>query len=598
MKAREVVLTGEEAEAYLVRKQEEDPHTPLTAKDYIYEAAKPSKQELQQSLVVQKLTERYDIIRIASTDPMYYYRDKKSSSYTYERLYEQRAKNMVRDLYLSLQLIPTANKVEDTVKTLETMVQQEVDSLNNVLELAPGLYWDTALPDPLTERPLRPCFRRLFDNANYTGPGTIQVDLTDSMYGDMVKQAIKGYHRGAARWLEMLDGTLPPMDEYEESGGVGDKSLPLLATFPFIYTWACDDHDLYMDMLKAACTIFMKNKPKKVFALTGLKRNGKSTYLSLLHTLLGRANTSSLRLAELSDYHMTEQLRFTMMNAPDEESSISEMTAKDIANFKSLATHDPIFVSKMYQSNATYINSDFPCFMAWNQDPKWKGSGAAACAERTIILPFNADLSKFDTTGGDFKKETFTPDMYAELIGVLTALASYYDKHTMTFSDATMAETKEVSEDVNAPIEYAKLFVKWYAGFDKQATVFDDFAAWCTRNGYGYQGITTKDVIFAVKKIGGVPVRTNVSIGGGAIPVQRLPRGVGKTFLAEPQYIPELKKTVGEILWISDGQSTGNSVTDGLENWLAMQQIPKVERVEEKRDYQSEIKSWKESQDE
>lgn len=594
MRTREVVLQGEEAEAYLVQKRSEAPG-PLTAEDYIYDAAKPSKQELQQSLVVQKLTEKYDIIRVVSSEPTYYYRDKHSPSYTYERLYEQQAKNMVRDLYLSLKLIPTAKKVDETVKTVETMVQRESDSLNNVLELAPGLYWDTALPEPLAEKPLRPCFRRLFDNANYHGPATIQVDLTNSLYGDMVRAEIKSVYRGALKWLEMLSGTFPPMDEYEASGGVGDKSLPILATFPFIYTWACDDHDLYMDMLKAACTIFMKNKPKKVFALTGLKRNGKSTYLSLLHTLLGRANTSSLRLAELSDYHMTEQLRFTMMNAPDEESSISEMTAKDIANFKSLATHDPIFVSKMYQSNATYINSDFPCFMAWNQDPKWKGSGAAACAERTIILPFNADLSKFDTSGGDFKKETFTADMYADLIGVLLALAHYYDNHKMTFSDATMAETKEVSEDTNAPIEYAKLFVKWYCGFDKQTTVFDDFAAWCSRNGYGYQGITTKDVVFAIKKIGGVPNRTNVSIGGTPTPVQRLPRAIGRTFLAGGQYIPELKKTVGEILWIGENQTTGNSVTDGLENWLAMSQIPKTEREEPKRDYQSEIAAWRET---
>ena len=593
MSSREVVLTGEEAAAYLMQKRAEQ-GTPLLAKDFIGDAAKPSKGESQQALVVEHLTKEYDMIRIRAADPVYYYRAKSSQSYTYNLFYAQDAKNLVRDTYISLGMIPTDKKVEETVKTLETMVREEEDALNNVIEITPGLYWDTGMENSLTDTPLRNCFRRLFDNTNHGGPSIIDIKLTDSLYGDEVGKEVKRTYSNTLKWLELLDGTLPPVKEYEEVAG--DKNTPRLHYFPFIYTWACDNHELYMDMLKAACTIFMKNKPKKVFALTGLKRNGKSTYLSMLHTLLGRANTSGLRLAELNNYHKTEQLRFTMMNAPDEESSISDMSKDDIATFKSLAAHEPVFLDKMYSGNAMYVSSDFPCFMAWNQDPKWKGSGAAACAERTIIIPFNADLSQFDNGGKDFKKETFTPEMFTDLVGVLLALAHYYDNHDMTFSDATMAETNEVNEDTNAPIEYAKLFVKWYAGFDKQNTVFDDFAAWCTQNGYGYQGVTTKDVIFALKKTGGVPVRSSSYMKGyGRVPVQKLPMGKGSTFLAREQYIPELKQTVESCLYASNGTPSGNSVTEGLEVWLVSEQIPTVAREPQPpRDYQQEIREWRE----
>lgn len=577
MSGNEVVLTGEEATAYRIQKQMEM-GLPLTAKDYIGDnAAEPTKNEKQQKLVVEQIAKGYDMIRVKAHDPIYYYRAKSSSSYTYNVLYSQDAKNLVRDTYLSLGLMPTAKKVEETVKTLETMVREEEESVNNVIEVAPGLYWDTALENSLTDKPFRRCLRRLFDNTNYGGPSVINIKLTDSLYGDEVKKEIKMVYHDTLRWLELMDGTLPSVEEYDPS----DRGLPRLYSFPFMYTWACDNHDLYMDMLKAACTIFMKNKPKKVFALTGLKRNGKSTYLSMLHTLLGRANTSGLRLAELNNYHKTEQLRFTMMNAPDEESAISDMSKDDIATFKSLAAHESVFLDKMYSSNAMYINSDFPCFMAWNQDPKWKGPGATACAERTILLPFNADLSKFDNGGKDFKRETFTPEMFSDLIGVLLALAHYYDNHDMTFSETTMAETNEVNKDANAPVEYAKLFLKWYAGFDTQATVFEDYRSWCRAKGYSYQGVTAADVLHAIRHAGNFPdyKKSSYTINGTKYAVSRIPNTLSRTYLMAEEYISELKNTVGGILWVGE-QPTGNSVTSSLENWLAMNQFSEKEHDE------------------
>ena len=113
MVSREVVLTGEEAAAYLIQKRAEQ-GTPLLAKDFIGDAAKPSKGEAQQALVVEHLTKEYDMIRIRAADPVYYYRAKSSPSYTYNLFYAQDAKNLVRDTYISLGMVPTDKKVEET----------------------------------------------------------------------------------------------------------------------------------------------------------------------------------------------------------------------------------------------------------------------------------------------------------------------------------------------------------------------------------------------------------------------------------------------------------------------------------------------------
>ena len=79
-----------------------------------------------------------------------------------------------------------------------------------------------------------------------------------------------------------------------------------------------------MDIMRSVAYCFVKKKPVGSYILVGLRRNGKSSFVGLLHTIFGRENTSDVRLSQLGDPHYVNKLKYTMMNAPDEEDEIIE----------------------------------------------------------------------------------------------------------------------------------------------------------------------------------------------------------------------------------------------------------------------------------
>lgn len=437
----------------------------------------------------------YNFVYVQNTKTVFY--STADSPNTYKRATDRLLQNIVRDAYISIGELPSARKVKPAIECLTTMIRVETPTEDiRFMAINDNLFWDTRT-SMFTSSPSTPCFKHLFDNADLSSSSIINID-PDYIDEDRVEKV----HKEAFRALLCSGGDLP-----EE-----DKEVP---HFPFIDTWACGDHGIYMDLLKAAATLFMSNKPKKVFALSGLKRNGKTSYLAMLHTLLGRANTSAIKIEKMGDKHGTDDLARTLMNAPDEETPTDELSDTAISFYKSIASHEPISLEVMREGQNRFITTDFTCFMPYNQDPVWRGNGAAACAERMVIIPFRANLSKFDTAGKDFKKETFTPDMYTDLIGVLTAIARYYNDKEMTFSETSMAETAHVNRGVDQMKEYATEFFKFFCGYDRDITVFDDYTFWCEENGFSYKGDTKDALLYQMGSLGGTPRRTRRAINKG-----------------------------------------------------------------------------------
>lgn len=437
----------------------------------------------------------YNFVYVQNTKTVFY--STSDSPNTYKRTTDRLLQNIVRDAYLSIGELPIPRKMNPAIESLTTMIRVEAPTEDTrFMAINDNLFWDTHKSE-FTPAPSAPCFKHLFDNADLSSSSIISIDPEH-----IDEDRVQSVHKEAFRALLCNGGDLPQ----------DDKHVPY---FAFIATWACGDHGVYMDLLKAAATLFMSNKPKKVFALSGLKRNGKTSYLAMLHTLLGRANTSSIKIEKMGDKHGTEDLARTLMNAPDEETPTDELSDTAISFYKSIASHEPISLEVMREGQNRFITTDFTCFMPYNQDPVWRGNGAAACAERMVIIPFRADLSKFDTAGKDFKRETFTPDMYTDLIGVLTAIARYYNDKEMTFSETSMAETEHVNRGVDQMKEYATEFLKFFCGYDRDSVVFDDYTLWCEENGYSYKGDTKDALIYQIGHLGGTPRRTNKAINKG-----------------------------------------------------------------------------------
>ena len=265
------------------------------------------------------------------------------------------------------------------------------------------------------------------------------------------------------------------MDTYHEVLDQLNKGV-FEERYEFIRIWANGSHDVYMDIMRSIAYCFVKKKPVGSYILVGLRRNGKSSFVGLLHTIFGRENTSDVRLSQLGDPHYVNKLKYMMMNAPDEE---DEKAIDAQASFKTIADHGLLTLSVMRSNEPVQVPCNFMCFYPMNHIPDWKGTGAAACMKRSLIIPFYADLSRFDKKNYDFAKETFTADFMCEFMGSVFAYANYYSHHELEFSQTMLSEQETLEEEVDSAVTYRKEFEKYFDGFDTLKTLYQDYINWC-----------------------------------------------------------------------------------------------------------------------
>jgi hypothetical protein len=409
-------------------------------------------------------------------------------------------------------------------------VTEEIDSVNNnLIQITDDLYWDVDKA-MITKIPDGACMRELFDSR---GTNELSIKLHD----------VKG---------SVIEGTYKKVLAYlEESGGVFDPhcedsllSIENAALAPF-WTWSNEDPDTYNDLIKSVATNFMCNKPKGAFVLIGLKRNGKSTFIKMLHILFGRNNTSSVRLSDFNNHGLNGDLWTTMMNAPDEE---DEGRGKDLleaqGNFKSIAAHESLKLRQLYAQNGKWVNADFMCFFPMNHFPEWKGNGAAACMHRTLPLFFNNDLSKFDNTGHDFVRETFTPYFYENLLGISLAVAHYYRNREMQFSKKMKSDQARVAEEVDNISLYLDRFKAWFNGYKSKKLLFEDYKLWCRERDLRWQEYSVFSHSIEMRG----PKITSLTTDDARIKMYRLGDRDGTDFFYEDFYVPQLHKRIVEII--------------------------------------------------
>lgn len=433
----QVVLTLEEAQA-LAKIREEKRNGGMV---------KPKSKSDRHMAINMAFGQQYQILRVNSNSS-YYYKTPEES--VYERLTDHKLNTIVRDIYLSGGWTVDAKEVKEASDTIRMMTTEEVDDLNNdTWYVTPRIFWDTNLGE-LTDKPRGYCFRKLF-NTNYTDKHTVKIPEFNE---DQERVMMDTYH-------EVLD---------QLNNGVFEER------YEFIKTWANGDHDVYMDIMRSIAYCFVKKKPVGSYILVGLRRNGKSSFVGLLHTIFGRENTSDVRLSQLGDPHYVNKLKYTMMNAPDEE---DEKAVDAQASFKTIADHGLLTLSVMRSNEPIQVPCNFMCFYPMNHIPDWRGTGAAACMKRSLIIPFYADLSRFDKKNYDFAKETFTADFMCEFMGSVFAYANYYSRHELEFSGTMTSEQETLEEEVDSAVTYRKEFEKYFDGFDTLKTLYQDYINWC-----------------------------------------------------------------------------------------------------------------------
>lgn len=490
-----------------------------------------TKRDIQQDNVRRHIEKKYDFLYVESIN-QYLYREKSDmgGNHSFKRLTDAIARAIVAEAYREMFNIAPADKVTATTETLKTNITKHIGGIkNNIIQLNNDIYWDVEAGE-IIDHESKPCMRELFDSR---GSNEVKIKLSE-----ISTSSIEYTYGRTLKHLNEHDGAIDP----DAAKSILSRDGAILGPF---WTWANYDADTFNDLLKAVASNFMHVKPKGAFVLIGLKRNGKSTFLKMLHILFGRNNTSSVRLSDFNNHGLNGDLWTTMMNAPDEE---DEGRGKDLleaqGNFKSIAAHESLKLRKLYEQNGQWVNSDFMCFFPMNHFPEWKGNGAAACMHRTLPLFFNNDLSKFDNTGHDFVRETFTPFFFSHLIGVALAFAHYYHDKEMPFSSKMKKDKKVIEAEVDNISLYLDRFRSWFNGYKSKKLLFEDYKLWCRERDLRWQEYSVFSHSLEMRG----PKITSLTTDDARFNVYRLGERSGNDFFYEDFYVPQLHKRIIEII--------------------------------------------------
>lgn len=487
-----------------------------------FAANKPGGKMQRDDLAMRVTMFLYDFKRNPYNPATIYYKRREDDTYESVDKDDPEIQDIVVSVYKKLYHITPASEITATVKNVANNIIEHADLGSPYLKIADKLYWDKKDGAIISNLPNSTgCYYRLFNSPKDTTLPEINADFE---FGQAV------YEKYMNVWTDWLLPHFQKGDSFESFY----QDLPM--EYDFIKVWADPSKpgfiDRYWDLLLAMVPNFMYKKPPVAYFLLGNARGGKSSYVKMLHLMFGAYNTSTVRLNELSDPHLNLRLASTLLNAPDEEME-AQLTAKDMANFKSLAAHEQLELPVLYRTNPQKIIPNFMMYLPSNALPKFSGSGAEACMRRARIMMFTADLSKLDHLPKDFIRETFTDEMVASLLGTVLAFAKYFTTETFWWSKTMQGSNDYVSQSVNSSKLYHEAWARFYDGFESFSIVWEDYQRWCQANDYNMEKrnalsarffselqnrVSYRDKVYGHTKVYRVPCGKNVMMRSTPIP--------------------------------------------------------------------------------
>lgn len=165
---------------------------------------------------------------------------------------------------------------------------------------------------------------------------------------------------------------------------------------------ACNDESVETLLLESiGYCFYRRNELRKSFFLLGEKRNGKSTFLDMVGTLLGEDNTSNLDLCEIGDRFRTAELTGKLANIGDD---INDEWVSNTAIFKKVVSGD-VVTAERKGKDPFKLRSFAKFFFSANSLPRLgRGKDSSAVLDRLVIIPFDAKFTKNDADYDPFIK--------------------------------------------------------------------------------------------------------------------------------------------------------------------------------------------------
>lgn len=165
---------------------------------------------------------------------------------------------------------------------------------------------------------------------------------------------------------------------------------------------ACGDENVYNLLYQSiGYCFYRRNELRKSFFLLGEKRNGKSTFLDMVGTLLGEDNTANLDLCEIGDRFRTAELTGKLANIGDD---INDEWVSNTAIFKKVVSGDTVTAERKGK-DPFKLRSFAKFFFSANSLPRLgRGKDSSAVLDRLVVIPFDAKFTKDDADYDPFIK--------------------------------------------------------------------------------------------------------------------------------------------------------------------------------------------------
>jgi putative DNA primase/helicase len=198
---------------------------------------------------------------------------------------------------------------------------------------------------------------------------------------------------------------------------------------------------------------YRRNELRKSFFLLGEKRNGKSTFLDMVSTLLGEDNIANLDLCEIGDRFRTAELTGKLANIGDD---INDEWVSNTATFKKVVSGD-VVTAERKGKDPFKLRSFAKFFFSANALPRLgRGKDSGAVLDRLVIIPFDAKFTKQDADYDPFIKYKLRKEdvMEALIAKSIPALREVLAEQEFAKCDKVVKNLEEFEKSNNPILEF------------------------------------------------------------------------------------------------------------------------------------------------
>ena len=245
---------------------------------------------------------------------------------------------------------------------------------------------------------------------------------------------------------------------------------------------ACGDESVYQLLYQSiGYCFYRRNELRKSFFLLGEKRNGKSTFLDMVSTLLGEDNTANLDLCEIGDRFRTAELTGKLANIGDD---INDEWVSNTAIFKKVVSGDTVTAERKGK-DPFKLRSFAKFFFSANSLPRLgRGKDSSAVLDRLVIIPFDAKFSKDDPDYDPFIKYKLRGEdvMEALIAQSIPALREVLADQEFAHCSKVDANMEEFEKSNNPLLEFfEELDIADYMN-EPIKTVYQKYSLFCMSN--------------------------------------------------------------------------------------------------------------------